>query len=58
MDVNWNIIGVVAILVLILVVLTIRKNLKEKKKLENLLNNDFKKAEKKDVDADDSANEK
>lgn len=58
MDVNWNIIGVVAILVVILVVLTIRKNLKEKKKLEKLLNNDFKKAEKKDVDADDSANEK
>lgn len=58
MDINWNIIGVVAILVVVLVVLTIRKNLKEKKKLENLLNNDFKKAEKKDVDADDSANEK
>ncbi len=58
MDVNWNIIGVVAILVLILVVLTVRKNLREKKKLENLLNNDFKKAEKTDVDADDAANEK
>ncbi len=58
MDVNWNVIGVVAILVLILVVLTIRKNLREKKKLENLLNNDFKKAQKDDVDADDAANEK
>ncbi|CAM3725746.1 hypothetical protein [Flavobacterium chungbukense] len=58
MDVNWNIIGVVAILVAILVVLTIRKNLKEKKKLENLLNNDFKKTEKDDVNAEDSANEK
>ncbi|MCR4032927.1 MULTISPECIES: hypothetical protein [Flavobacterium] len=58
MDINWNIIGVVAILVVVLVVLTVRKNLKEKKKLENLLNNDFKKTEKKDVDADDSANEK
>ncbi|MFC0778190.1 hypothetical protein [Flavobacterium sp. HJSW_4] len=58
MDINWNIIGVVAILVLVLVVLTIRKNLREKKKLENLLNNDFKKAEKTDVDADDAANEK
>ncbi|GAA3753308.1 MULTISPECIES: hypothetical protein [Flavobacterium] len=58
MDINWNIIGVVAILVIILVVLTIRKNQKEKKKLEKLLNNDFKKAEKDRVDADDSANEK
>ncbi|MBO9582632.1 MAG: FeoB-associated Cys-rich membrane protein [Flavobacterium sp.] len=58
MDVNWNVIAVVAILVLILVVLTIRKNLREKKKLENLLNNDFKKAQKDDVDADDAANEK
>ena len=58
MDVNWNIIAIVAILVVILVVLTIRKNLREKKKLENLLNNDFKKAEKDRVDADDTANEK
>jgi len=58
MDINWNIIGVVAIFVVILVVLTIRKNLKEKKKLEKLLNNDFKKAEKDDVNAEDSANEK
>ncbi|SMO81085.1 hypothetical protein SAMN06265349_104310 [Flavobacterium resistens] len=58
MDINWNIIGIVAILVVVLVVLTIRKNQKEKKKLENLLNNDFKKAEKDRVDADDSANEK
>lgn len=57
MDVNWNIIAIVAILVVILVVLTIRKNQWEKKKLENLLNNDFKKAEKDRVDAEDSANE-
>ena len=58
MDVNWNIIGIVAILVVVLVVLTVRKNLREKKKLENLLNNDFKKAKKDDVDANDAANEK
>ncbi|WP_431243257.1 hypothetical protein ACQ9BO_00685 [Flavobacterium sp. P21] len=58
MDINWNIIGIVAILVVVLVVLTIRKNQREKKKLENLLNNDFKKAEKDRVDAEDSANEK
>lgn len=58
MDINWNIIGVVAVLVVILVVLTIRKNQKEKKKLTDLLNNDFKKSEKDDVNVDDSANEK
>ncbi|MHC0446780.1 FeoB-associated Cys-rich membrane protein [Flavobacterium sp. 3-218] len=58
MDINWNIIGIVAILIVILVVLTIRKNLREKKKLENLLNNDFKKAKKDDVEGDDAANEK
>jgi hypothetical protein len=58
MEINWSIIAIVAVLVIILVVLTIRRNMKEKKKLENLLNNDFKKAEKKRVDAEDSANEK
>lgn len=58
MEINWIVIGIVAVLIVILVVLTIRKNLKEKKKLENLLNNDFKKAEKERVDAEDSANEK
>lgn len=58
MDLNWNILGGVAVLVIILVVLTVRKNLKEKKKLENMLNNDFKKTEKDIVNADDSANEK
>lgn len=58
MDLNWNILGGVAVLVIILVVLTVRKNLKEKKKLENMLNNDFKKTEKDRVNADDSANEK
>ncbi|MCV2486683.1 hypothetical protein OD917_17265 [Flavobacterium sp. SH_e] len=58
MDINWSIIAIVALLVIILVVLTIRKNQREKKKLENLLNNDFKKVEKKRVDPDDAANEK
>ncbi|SHL82941.1 hypothetical protein [Flavobacterium chilense] len=58
MEINWIVIGVVALLVVILVVLTIRKNQKEKKKLTDLLNNDFKKAEKDRVDAEDSANER
>ncbi len=58
MEINWIVIGVVAVLIIILVVLTIKKNQKEKKKLTDLLNNDFKKAEKDKVDAEDSANEK
>ncbi|SEP15473.1 hypothetical protein SAMN05444671_2902 [Flavobacterium sp. CF108] len=58
MEINWIVIGGVAVLVIILVVLTIRKNQKEKKKLTDLLNNDFKKAKKDRVDAEDSANEK
>lgn len=58
MDINWNVIGIVAVLIVILVVLTIRKNQREKKKLTDLLNNDFKKADKDPVDAEDSANEK
>lgn len=58
MEINWIVIGIVAVLIVLLVVVTVRKNLKEKKKLENLLNNDFKKAEKDRVDAEDSANEK
>jgi len=58
MKINWIVIGVVALLVIILVILTLRKNQKEKRKLENLLNNDFKKTDKDDVNAEDSANEK
>ncbi|BDU23813.1 hypothetical protein [Flavobacterium sp. GSB-24] len=58
MEINWIVIGVVALLVIILVILTLRKNQKEKRKLENLLNNDFKKTDKDDVNAEDSANEK
>ncbi|WDF59378.1 hypothetical protein PQ462_22045 [Flavobacterium sp. KACC 22758] len=58
MEINWIVIGAVVLLVVVLVVLTIRKNQKEKKKLTDLLNNDFNKTEKDDVDAEDSANEK
>lgn len=58
MEINWGILGIVAFVVVLIVVITIRKNQKEKKKLTELLNNDFKKAEKKRIDADDSANEK
>ncbi|WP_165828873.1 hypothetical protein [Flavobacterium sp. HTF] len=58
MEINWVVIGIVAVLIVILVVITIRKNHREKKKLTDLLNNDFKKTEKEDINAEDSANEK
>ncbi|MFH6993196.1 hypothetical protein [Flavobacterium sp. FlaQc-48] len=58
MEINWVIIGIVIAVVIVLIVLTNRKNQKEKKKLTDVLNNDFKKAEKERVDAEDSANEK
>lgn len=58
MEINWVIIGIVIAVVIVLIFLTNRKNQKEKKKLTDVLNNDFKKAEKERVDAEDSANEK
>ena len=58
MEINWLVIGIVAVLIVILVIITIRKNQREKKKLTDLLNNDFKKTEKEDINAEDSANEK
>lgn len=58
MGINWGILAVVAVVVLIIVIITIRKNQKEKKKLTDLLNNDFKKTDEDEVNAEDAANEK
>lgn len=58
MEINWVIIGIVVAVAIILMVLTTKKNQKEKKKLTDLLNDDFKKAEKERVDFEDSANER
>ncbi|MDR7209707.1 hypothetical protein [Flavobacterium piscis] len=55
MEINWIIIGIVAVFVVVLIVFTIRKNQKEKKKLTDLLNNDFKKAEEDEPDFDNNA---
>ena len=52
------IIGIVAVVVLVIVIITIRKNQREKKKLTDLLNNDFTKTRKSDVEGEDAANEK
>jgi hypothetical protein len=58
MEINWFVIGALAVFVIVFVVLTTRKNLKEKKKLTDLLNNDFEKAEEDEAKFEDSANEK
>jgi len=58
MEINWVVIGIVATVEIVVIIFTIKKNQKEKKKLTDLLNNDFKKAEKERVDAEDSANER
>ncbi|MEO7976909.1 hypothetical protein [Flavobacterium sp.] len=58
MEINWVIIGILAVCVIIFVVFTVRKNQKEKKKLTNLLNNDFKKSEEDEPDFDNSGSER
>jgi uncharacterized membrane protein YgaE (UPF0421/DUF939 family) len=58
MEINWIIIGIVVAIVIVIIVFTTRKNLKEKKKLTDLLNNDFKKEVEDEPDFEDSANEK
>ena len=58
MEINWFIIGIVAAFVVVLIVFTVRKNQKEKKKLTHLLNNDFKKPVEDEPNFEDQANEK
>ena len=58
MEINWIVLGTVAVLVVALIVFIIKKNQKEKKKLTDRLNNDFKKAEDDELDFEDTANEK
>lgn len=52
MKINWIIMGIVAVLLIALIVFMIKKNQKEKKKLTELLNNDFKKADEDEPDFD------
>lgn len=52
MEINWILIGVVAIVLIVLILFMIKKNQKEKKKYTELLNNDFKKSEKDETDFD------
>lgn len=58
MEINWIIIGIVVAIVIIVIVFTIRKNQKEKDKLTDLLNNDFKKPDEDEPDFENNANER
>jgi beta-lactam-binding protein with PASTA domain len=53
MEINWIIVGIVAICVVILIVFLIRKNQKDKKKYTHFLNNDYKKANEEESDLND-----
>jgi len=48
MEINWLLLGIVAIVLLLVIVFTLRKNQKDKKSYTDFLNNDYKKAEEED----------
>lgn len=52
MEINWIVIGIVAVVLIALIIFMIRKNQKEKRKLADLLNNDFKKSDEDEPDFD------
>jgi len=54
MKINWLVIGVVIVGVLFLIFFLIRQNQKDKKELENKLNNDFKKTIPQESEIDDT----
>jgi preprotein translocase subunit YajC len=58
MEINWTTLGIVAAVLIVLIVFMIRKNQKEKRKLTEFLNNDFKKSEEDEPDVDNTANER
>jgi len=58
MEINWIVLGIVALAVVVLILFTAKKNQKEKKKLTDLLNNDFKKPVEDEPNFEDQANEK
>lgn len=55
MEINWIILGVVAVVLIALIIFMIRKNQKEKRKLTDLLNNDFKKSDEDEPDFDNTS---
>jgi uncharacterized protein YoxC len=52
MKINWILLGAVAVGLIVLIVFIIKKNQKEKKKLTEFLNNDFKRSEEDETDFD------
>lgn len=54
MEPNYLIIGIVTVIAVAIVIIAFRKNLKDKKNLEQTLNNDYFRDEELDVDANDS----
>ena len=55
MEINWILLGAVAVVLIGLIVFIIKKNQKEKKKLTEFLNNDFKKSEEDEPDFDNTS---
>lgn len=53
MEINWILLGIIAVFVIILILFIIRVNQKDKKKYTNFLNNDFIKAPEEEVDSND-----
>lgn len=43
MEINWRLLGIVAVILILVVVHTIRKNQKDKKEYTDFLNNEYKK---------------
>jgi preprotein translocase subunit YajC len=52
MEINWIVLGVLTVVLIALILFIIKKNQKEKKKLTDLLNNDFKKSDEDEPDFD------
>ena len=53
MEINWIIVSIVFLAALILVVILIWKNQKDKKKYTDFLNNDFQKADEEEANSED-----
>jgi hypothetical protein len=55
MEINWIIIGILAVVLIVLILFMIKKNQKEKKKFMDFLNNDLKKIEEDEPDFDSAS---
>ena len=53
MEINWILLGIIALFGTIVILLSIRVNKKDKKNYTNFLNNDLKKTPEEEVDSND-----